>query len=105
MTRPLRPNLAAARRVVAELRRDHEANRATLAMGTLAVTLAAALDDAFNNGPAYVAARYASTYAGVLGLLRELTSSKTDAFDAFLKEIGTPSGGGSGEARWPGPFG
>jgi hypothetical protein len=74
------------------LRRDGS-DEATMALVTLAVSLAGAVDDALTgNQPGYVTAKLTRSYAGVLELVcRQMAPPASNTFTDLLERLNTPT--------------
>lgn len=89
-------NLSSTRRMVRALRQSEQLVEGNMALATLALATAKALDDAVATGAQpYAIDRLARAHLGALKALDEVTVADTgdDPFTALLAEMGTPTRG------------
>ena len=95
-------NLSSTRRMVRALRESEQLVEGNMALATLALTTAKALDDAVATGAQpYAIDRLARAHLGALKALEELPgrADVDDPFAELLRELGTPTLGSATEGR------
>ena len=95
-------NHSSARRTVRALRQSEQLVEGNMALATLALTTAKALDDAVATGAQpYAIDRLARAHLGALKALEELPgrADVDDPFAELLRELGTPTLGSATEGR------
>ena len=88
-------NLSSTRRMVRAMRQSERLTESNIALGTLAVSTARALDEALVSGERrYVVDRLARVHLAALQALEQLPGSDTpDPFAELLRELSVPTPG------------